>query len=294
MASLDAEAILAEISAQLPDDVLKHVVVVGSIAAAWSFRDLPRQQMVATKDVDVLLRPAISATTAASTIGNALMEAGWEPTYPPGVSPATEETEDDALPALRLRPPGRRREWFLELLAAPAADQSANRAWSRFSTNRGDFGLPSFRTMPIAVHAPQHAEHGLRVAHPACMALGNMLSHSIPDRTPISGDAGHGTLRYQKDLGRAVALWWLATRASPDPETEWSDRWRTALASCLPEGVEAGLAKAERGMRALEQDLRPAMSSANRGILASQEPMTLALYDRVYRRLLGLLAELRR
>jgi hypothetical protein len=249
--------------------------------------------MVATKDVDVLLRPAISASAAASTIGNALMGAGWEPFYPPGALAATASTDDDALPALRLRPPGGRREWFLELLAAPDPGQAVNRAWRRFSTDRGDFGLPSFRTMPITVHAPQQAEHGLRVAHPACMALGNMLSHATPDRAPISTDAGHGTLRYQKDLGRAVALWWLASRASPDPETEWGERWQAALASSYPGGIEAGLAKAEQGLRSLEQDLRPAMSSANRGILASQEPMTLELYGRVYRRIMDLLDGLR-
>jgi hypothetical protein len=228
---LDAEDVIADVLGRLPPGVLGNVVVIGSIAAAWSFRDLEQASRVSTKDIDILLRPAVEASGAASEIAEALLAEGWEPYYPRGVSAADARTPDEHLPALRLRPPEVAGGWFLELIGEPDAGQVERRAWRRFETSAGHFGLPSFRFLRVATHGAVAAGAGLRIAHPAAMALANLLEHADPDQTVMSASAvGPGMRRFEKDVGRAVALWWLATQQAPEAiaRTEWNDRWSEA------------------------------------------------------------------
>lgn len=178
---LDASSLLQRVAERVPPALRANVVVIGSIATAWAFRDVSGTHSVATKDIDLLLRPAIDAVGTAETLGQELLNEGWQPQYPTGIQPGTADTPDDRLPALRLSPPGDTDGWFVELLAEPPAEQATRKHWRRFQTELGDFGLPSFRYMRVAVHGAEDTEFGLRVARPARMALAHLLEHADPD-----------------------------------------------------------------------------------------------------------------
>lgn len=152
--ALDADQLLERVAEQLPAELRQHVVVIGSIATAYAFRDIANTALVATKDIDLLLRPAVNAVATAEAIGTMLLAAGWKPQFPNGVAPADSRTPIDKLPALRLKPPSARETWFVELMADPPRGQRARKHWQRLTTPEGAFGLPSFRYMPIATHAP--------------------------------------------------------------------------------------------------------------------------------------------
>ena len=230
---LDAGVLLRRVAERVPPALRDYVVVIGSIATAWAFRGVSGTQSVATKDVDLLLQPAIDAVVTAQALGQDLLDAGWQPRYPNGIAPGSADTPDDQLPALRLSPPGNGDSWFVELLAEAEAGQAPRKHWQRFHTGLGDFGLPSFRYMRVAVHGAEATEFGLRVARPACMALAQLLEHSAPDRTPISNLPGNPP-RFTKDVGRAIALWWLAREQSPIAGEQWLAEWRETLAALFP------------------------------------------------------------
>jgi len=59
---LDTVSLLERVARKVPADLRPNTVVIGSIAAAWSFRDVAGSHAVATKDIDLLLRPAVAAT----------------------------------------------------------------------------------------------------------------------------------------------------------------------------------------------------------------------------------------
>ena len=225
---LDASELLRRVAENVPLSLRTNVVVIGSIATAWAFRDVSGNYFVATKDIDLLLRPSVEAVVTAQTIGQELLEGGWEPKFPNGIAPGTAKTADEDLPALRLTPPGGQDGWFVELLAEPVTGQVARKIWRRFSTQAGDFGLPSFRFMPVAVYAAEETEFGLCVARPACMALAHLLEHADPDRTPISNLSGQPP-RFTKDVGRAIALWWLAGQQSVTAREGWQQVWQETL-----------------------------------------------------------------
>lgn len=149
---LDAATLLTTVAERIPISVRNNVVVIGSIATAWAFMDVSGTATVATKDIDLLLRPAVDAVATAETLGQRLLEEGWVPQFSEGREAGTADTPEDQLPALRLAPPGMEDGWFVELLAEPPASQTARRGWRRFETAKGVFGLPSFRFMPIATH----------------------------------------------------------------------------------------------------------------------------------------------
>jgi hypothetical protein len=166
--ALDAEALLRRVAERVPNALRGNIVVIGSIATAWAFRDVARTAMVATKDIDLLLQPSVDAVSTAEALGGQLLKEGWAPRFPNAAQPGTPFTPDRDLPALRLAPPDNQDGWFVELLAEAPADQTERKHWRRFSTPQGDFGLPSFRFMRVAVHAAPEAVLGLRVAEPAC------------------------------------------------------------------------------------------------------------------------------
>lgn len=287
---LDAESLLLRVAAQVPPALRAHIVVIGSIATAWAFRDVSGTHMVATKDLDLLLRPAVDAVTTAESLGKELLHDGWLPRFPNGIDPGTAETPDDQLPALRLSPPGGDDAWFVELLAEPPAGQATRKHWRRIHTAAGDFGLPSFRYMGVAVHGAEQTGIGLRVAQPGCMALGHLLEHADPDRTPIAGLPGNPP-RFTKDVGRAVSLWWLAREQSPLAEVQWLTQWRDALRALYP-GYEAEMyASARAGLESLTDYLRDAHAIALNGVLAPHGT-TLDAYRRGHASLLDLIDRL--
>lgn len=264
---LDAAALLRRVAERVPPALRANVVVIGSIATAWAFRDVSGTHSVATKDIDLLLRPAVDAVTTAQTLGRELLHEGWQPRYPNGVQPGHADTPDHHLRALRLSPPGAGDDWFVELLAEPATDQATRKHWRRFQTDLGDFGLPSFRYMRVAVHGADDPDFGLRVARPARMALAHLLEHAVPDRTPISGLPGT-PLRFTKDVGRAVALWWLAREQSALAGEQWRAEWRETLQALYPDRVTDMRAAAQAGLRSVADYLRDAHAIAVNGVLA--------------------------
>ncbi|MBS0455972.1 MAG: hypothetical protein JSS44_01400 [Proteobacteria bacterium] len=261
---LDAESLLRQVADRVPPALRANVVVIGSIATAWAFRDISGTDTVATKDIDLLLRPSIDAVATAETLGQQLLDAGWQPQYPNGIQAGAADTPDDQLPALRLSPPEDADHWFVELLSEAPADQKTRKRWRRFHTRGGDFGLPSFRYLRVAVHGAEDSAFGLRIARPAPMALAHLLEHADPDRTPISGLPGTPP-RFTKDVGRAIALWWLAREQSPLAGEQWLVAWRETLAVFHPDNMKES---ARSGLASVTDYLRDAHAIAVNGVLA--------------------------
>lgn len=284
---LDARQLLQRVAEQIPPGLRSNVVVVGSIATAWAFRDVSGTSAVATKDIDLLLRPAIEAVTTAQTLGHDLLEEGWVPRYPSGALPGTPDTPDEQLPALRLSPPDETDGWFVELLGEPLRDQTNRKHWRRFHTGLGDFGLPSFRYMPVAIHGAQPNEFGLSVARPSSMALAHLLEHAEPDRTPISNLPGNPP-RFTKDVGRAIALWWLAREQSSVAAEQWTEEWRECLATLYPGNDSNMRSAAGIGLRSVADHLPAAHAIARSGVLAPHGT-TLEAFRRAHLSLLDLI-----
>ena len=59
--SVDPDMLLVAVARVVPSDLLGNITIIGSIASAWAFRGLVANALVATKDVDLLLTPAVSA-----------------------------------------------------------------------------------------------------------------------------------------------------------------------------------------------------------------------------------------
>lgn len=264
---VDAGSLLKRVAEQVPAALRANVVVIGSIATAWAFRDVSGTDSVTTKDIDLLLRPAIDAVATAESLGEELLHDGWTPHYLHGRMPGGAQTPDAELPALRLSPPEDKQGWFVELLAEPPSDQATRKHWRRFDTALGVFGLPSFRYMRVAVHGASETDFGLRVATPACMALAHLLEHADPDRTPISNLPG-GPPRFTKDVGRAISLWWLAREQSATAEEHWMSQWNRALASLYPDHKDQVKQAARAGLLAVTGYLREAHAIARNGVLA--------------------------
>lgn len=287
---LDASVLLSRVAERVPDTLRANVVVIGSIAAAWAFRNVSGTHSVATKDIDLLLRPAVDAVATAQALGQKLLDAGWVPQFTHGRVPGSAEIPDEDLPALRLGPPDGENGWFIELLAVPPADQAGRKHWRRFTTPAGIFGLPSFRYMPVAVHGADTTPSGLRVARPSSMALAHLLEHAVPDRTPISNLPGQPP-RFIKDVGRAISLWWLAKQQSGSADTVWLQEWNELLAGLYPARSAEMKTAAQDGLDNLSSYLREAHEIAVRGVLAAHGT-TLGAYRRAYLDLVALVDRL--
>lgn len=286
---LDATQLLARVAEQVPMGLRENVVVIGSIATAWQFRDISGTAAVATKDIDLLLRPSVDAVVAAETLGRELLEQGWQPQFPNGRQPGRHDTPEDQLPVLRLAPPRDEDRWFVELLAESLPGQTARKHWVRFHTDSGDFALPSFRYVRVAVHGADETEFGLRVARPACMALAHLLEHAEPDKTPISSLPGQPP-RFTKDVGRAISLWWLAREQSAMAVQSWRKEWREALEALAPGRYRALLGTALIGLKSVNSHLREAHAIAVNGVLAPHQT-TLDAWRRAYAGMLELIGQ---
>jgi hypothetical protein len=265
---------------QVPAALRPNIVVIGSIATAWQFRDVSGTATVATKDIDLLLRPSVDAVATAQTLGHELLEQGWKPQFPNGIQPGKPDTPDNQLPVLRLNPPRDHGLWFVELLAEPPPGQKERKQWTRFHTASGDFALPSFRYMRVAVHGAEETEFGLRVARPACMALAHLLEHADPDRTPISSLPGQPP-RFIKDVGRAISIWWLAREQSSVADKQWSAEWTETLKGIFPGHQNELIGSAKRGLNTVADYLREAHAIAISGVLAPHQT-TLSSWRRAF------------
>ncbi len=282
--AVDPDTLLQAVVSALPRQLLSNITIIGSIASAWAFRGIVANALVATKDIDLLLTPSVSAVGTAVAIGEQLMAAGWTPKYRPGDSRASAATPADARPALRLCPPGTAAGWFIELLSAPTPGQKLRREWISFDTAYGSFALPSFRYLNIATHAPSISAIGLKIAHPACMALAHLYEHANPDRTVISS-IDPPTPRYIKVVGRAIALWWLA--GQDRTRDGWGPRWQNAIhAETSPRSVEP-LAETRAALDAIAPRLADAFRLTKQSILASHA-CELPAFQRAHASLLAL------
>lgn len=284
---LDPADLLSRIADRVPTDLRGNIVVIGSIAAAWAFRDISGTGSVATKDIDLLLRPAVDAINTAETLGQQLLERGWQPHYPNGIQPGSALTPNDQLPALRLSPPDDEDHWFVELLGEPQAGQIIRKVWRRFETEIGHFALPCYRYMPVAVHAAAESDYGLRIAKPSCMALAHLLEHSDPDTTPIANLPGNPP-RFVKDVGRAISLWWLAMQQTPFADEYWQLEWRETLDALYPNSQKQQIEAAKAGLSSIHNLLLESHAIALNGVLAPHGT-TLQAWRRAYASLLDLI-----
>lgn len=99
------------------------------------------------------------------------------------------------------------------------------------------------------------------------MALAHLLEHADPDRTPIAGLPGNPP-RFVKDVGRAVAPWWLANQQSPLAPTRWPQHRVNALVETFPNRGDDLLDGAGSALIAMEPYLRDAHQIAVTSVLA--------------------------
>lgn len=262
--NLDPRPIFTLIAHHLPIDLHPNVLVVGSLAAAYHYRDHLRQPAVNTKDADIIVQPA-GAVEECRTIALRLLKDGWKRRFNCTASPAGVPPGKDNV--IRLLPP-RSDAYFIELLALPPADQREARIWIPCELDDGLYAVPSFRFMGVLGLDPQSTESGLQYADPAMMALSNLLSHSEIGTARISEVIeGRLLLRSAKDLGRVLALARLAGR---DETEAWVPRWEAALRTKFPDEADALAARIGSGLGAVLADeggLADALHAVSVGLL---------------------------
>ncbi len=265
MSDLDPNLIFDLIATELPNDLHDHVLIVGSLAAAYHYRERLLIDAINTKDADVVVQPA-GAIDQCKTIANRLLAAGWYRRT--GCAAQTRCDDLDALEVIRLHPPSSN-AYFLELLAFPAATQTTAKELIPIELLDGWYVLPAFRHLRLLAVDQRVATQGLRYAAPQTMALSNLLAHRSIGTRPISEPIeGRTLLRAAKDLGRVLALARLARRDELDA---WPESWATALRDTYPETEVAELgAHAGDGLRELltnAQALEDAHFAVDLGLL---------------------------
>lgn len=265
IATVDPRALFARLRQELPAEVLDHIVVVGSLAAAYHYADQVGRG-VKTKDADLVIHPA-GHTVAAQEIANRLLQRGWRERTRDR-EPGTGSTPPSELPAIRLYPPDHD-EYFVELLMVPAGETPGAKPWVSVELPGGYYGLPGFEFLALTMIDRQCGADGIEYAHPAMMALANLLSHRELRQQIMSAPIGGRLVeRYAKDLGRVLALARLARRE--DVET-WGPRWLCALQKCFPTRWPELAASVGAGLRALLVDgmFDEAWHCCNVGLLAN-------------------------
>ena len=273
MSGLAPAEVLAQVSAALPESCRKHIIVIGSLAAGYSFFAGDGTKAVRTKDVDCILEPFEAAVNTGEEIARTLIDAGWQRRLTGDhTKPGKPSTPDSELPAVRLYPPTADMQsvdaWFIELLTVPMSERQLERNWTRISLREGDFALPSFRFLSIVAYgAPMVPTLGIRCARPELMALANLLEHPIikPDTIGV----GSGVKRSNKDLGRVLAISMLA---GLDDFRPWIEHWLPALQHCFPTAwtvVGNDLGNGLRELLQSEADFDQAYDTCINGLLSS-------------------------
>jgi hypothetical protein len=115
---------------------------------------------------------------------------------------------------------------------------------------------------------------------PACMALAHLLEHAEPDNTPISSLPGNPP-RFVKDVGRAVALWWLSNQQMVGASNIWASQWRVAIDALYPGERVRIIDAASAGIRSLDGYISDAHRLTMNSVLAPHGTSPEA-YQRAY------------
>lgn len=269
---------LADLARALPAEMRDDVIIVGSLAAAARFFPSDESLEVRTKDIDCMLSPRLRALIAGRQATEVLLDAGW--TMHPHEKwdrPGDAQTSKEKLPVVRLVPPSGG-GWFLELLAAPDPGQTEGRCSERLETRHGHFLLYSFRFLGLAECDPLPTGQGLRIARPEMMALANLLHHPAIGPEVMSGLIERREVkRANKDLGRVLALAYLAEQADESALESWPAAWLSALWKVFPEEWPELLPTVGTGLEILlsdshRDDLDEAHHSCIAGLLAGYRP----------------------
>jgi predicted secreted protein len=249
LTTLNPEVLFSLIAHHIPADLHKNILIVGSLAAAYHHREQLQERAVNTKDADVVVQPA-GALAECREMALRLLDDNWR--RHPAKCFAQENPEPvDDLRAIRLLPP-MSDAYYLELLGLPELGQTARLRWVPIELDDGWYGLPCFRYFAVTGHDPERSDEGLPYATPAMMALANLLAHPmIGEQTMSEPIGGQMLLRSSKDLGRVLALAWLAGAEGIE---NWLQPWRTALRRCYPQDHEELARCAGGGLRALLED----------------------------------------
>lgn len=267
MSRLDPRVLFELIAAHVPRDLTENILIVGSLAAAYSHREQLLSATVNTKDADVIIHPA-GAMVQAREVAQRLLDGGWRRLEK--CRPCAGPVPQDSLSIIRLHPPGSD-AYFIELLGFPAAEQREGMGLIPLQLADGWYALPVFRFLGVTEHRPRTAHNGLAYAAPEMMALSNLLSHrAIGTARTGAPIEGRKPLRAAKDLGRVLALARLATRAQTEA---WVEPWSAALRQRFPAECVELAAHAGDGLRALLDDaaaLDDAHHTVEVGLLAGR------------------------
>jgi hypothetical protein len=228
MKRLDPTTLFERIARDVPQELHNNLFVTGSLAAAYSFQSKLEGRGVNTKDADLLVHPA-GDVVSCKQMTERLLANGWTRTEDCYPKPSPDPHAD--LRAIRLFPPDSH-DYFIEFLNLPARNQKAPKCWIPVELPDGWYGLPSFRFMGLTSLDRKRASMGLEYASPPMMALANLLSHPKVGTERIQTGTMKDTLRSAKDLGRVLALAWLAGR---EETIQWLTLWGNGLRDCFPD-----------------------------------------------------------
>lgn len=273
---LSPSFVLAAVARAIPVEVREHLIIIGSLAAAYQLFEGDRTIGVRTKDVDCVLAPFVAAVSAGRSVAERLLAAGWQPKTTGRFSaPGNAQTPVSQLPAVRLHPPSSD-DWFIELLTEPEGEAQLAPVWTPLPLASGDhYALVSFPFTGIATFDAQQTKFQLRCALPEMMVLANLLEHRDFTHAIIedSDYRGRPQLRRNKDLGRVLAIATLTDEAAIE---QWAGSWERALKQRFPERWRDLAGSAGAGLRRLlasGEDLQEATAHCANGLL-SRDPAT--------------------
>ena len=296
MSKVNPAKVLQQVSDAIPENCRENIIIIGSLAASAAYSSDAGEMAVQTKDIHCLIRPYAMAAEKGQTIATQLMSAGWtRRMLGEYVQPGNAHTPVNQLPAMRLYPPEMGPDspdsWFVELLTEPDSPDRSGRLWYRMIVGDEHYGLPSFRFLSLVAQAPVHIDNlGIFRARPEMMALANLLEHPEIKPDPMNSKIeGREIKRSNKDLGRVLAIAFLAQENGTVDFRPWGREWALTLKSLFKEEWKQLAARTGNGLRILLQnpdDLEQAHHTCRYGILSSY-PVSESDLREVGERLLG-------